>query len=76
MILAVCSFVYGGQLPVSAQNIYLDFPVAILVTLIAVIPTVVRQKFSRWQGIALLIVYAAYLVIVTALLTPYLALFS
>ena len=76
LILAVCSFVYGGQLPVSAQNIYLDFPVAILVTLIAVIPTVVRQKFSRWQGIALLIVYAVYLVIVTALLTPYLALFS
>ena len=49
---------------------------AILVTLIAVIPTVVRQKFSRWQGIALLAVYAAYLVIVTALLTPYLALFA
>ena len=76
LILAVCSFVYGGQLPVSAQNIYLDFPVAILVTLIAVIPTVVRQKFSRWQGIVLLAVYAAYLVIVTALLTPYLALFA
>ena len=24
LILAVCSFVYGGKLPVSAQNIYLD----------------------------------------------------
>lgn len=65
LILAVCSFIYGGKLPVSAQNIYLDFPVAILVSLVAAVPTIIRKRFSRWQGILLLVIYAAYLVAVT-----------
>ena len=76
LILAVCSFVYGGKLPVSAQNIYLDFPVAILVTLIAAVPTIVKKKFSRWQGVLMLVLYIAYLVVVTAGLDWYLALFG
>ena len=76
LILAVCSFVYGGKLPVSAQNIYLDFPVAILVTLIAVVPTVVCKKFNRWQGILMLVIYAGYLIVVTTSLGPYLKLFA
>ncbi len=76
LILAVCSFVYGGKLPVLAQNIYLDFPVAMLVTLIAVIPTIIRKKFSRWQGILMLVIYIAYLIIVTTGLDRFLALFG
>lgn len=76
LILAVCSFVYGGKLPVSAQNIYLDFPVAILVTLIAAVPTGIRKKFSRWQGVLLILLYIVYLIIVTAGLDWYLALFG
>ena len=74
LILAVCSFVYGGKLPVSAQNIYLDFPVAIVVTLIAIIPTIVCRRFQRWQGVLMLAVYIAYLVVVTTELDWYLAL--
>ena len=76
LILAVCSFVYGGKLPVSAQNIYLDFPVAILVSLIAAVPTVIARRFQRWQGIVLLALYAAYLLIVTVGLDGYLSLFG
>ena len=76
LILAVCSFVYGGKLPVSAQNIYLDFPVAILVTLIAAVPTVIRKRFSRWQGIVLIAVYLAYLGVVVFGLNWYLGLFG
>lgn len=76
LILAVCSFVYGGKLPVSAQNLYLDFPVALLVTLIAAVPTVICKKFSRWQGILLFALYIAYLVIVTVGLPWYLSLFG
>ena len=76
LILAVCSFVYGGNLPVSAQNIYLDFPVAILVSAIALIPTILQKRFRRWQGIAMLLIYIAYLVIVVAGLSWYLALFG
>ena len=75
LILSVCSFVYGGKLPVSAQNIYLDFPVAILVTLIAVVPTLIWKKFNRWQGILLVVIYIAYLVLVTVGLNWYLGLF-
>ena len=76
LILAVCSFVYGGELPVSLQNIYLDFPVAILVSLIAAVPTVICKKFSRWQGIVMLLIYIAYLLIVTVGLEWYLSLFG
>lgn len=76
LILSVCSFVYGGKLPVSAQNIYLDFPVAILVTLIAVVPTLIWKKFNRWQGILLVVIYIVYLVLVTVGLNWYLGLFG
>ena len=76
LILAVCSFVYGGKLPVSAQNIYLDFPVAIIVSLIAVVPTVIRRKFSRVQGVVMLAVYILYLVIVVGRLGSYLSFFG
>ena len=76
LILAVCSFIYGGKLPVSAQNIYLDFPVAIIVSLISAVPTIIQKKFSRWQGILLFAVYIAYLIIVTAGLGWYLSLFG
>ena len=65
---------YGGKLPVSAQSIYLDFPVAIVVTLIAIIPTIVCRRFQRWQGVLMLAVYVAYLVVVTTGLDWYLAL--
>ena len=75
-LISVCSFVYGGNLPVSAQNIYLDFPVALIVSIIAIVPTIVKKKFSRWQGVVMLLIYIAYLVIVTAALPSYLALFG
>lgn len=65
LILSVCSFIYGGNLPVSVQNIRIDFPVAILVSLIAVVPTIIQKKFSRWQGIIMVVIYIAYLIMVT-----------
>ncbi len=76
LILAVCSFIYGGKLPVSAQNIYLDFPIAIIVSLIAAVPTVIKKKFSRLQGVLMLIIYIAYLITVTVGLKGYLSLFG
>ncbi|MGN0543654.1 MAG: calcium/sodium antiporter [Acutalibacteraceae bacterium] len=76
LILSICSFIYGGNLPVSAQSIYLDFPVVILVSLIAIVPAIIRKKFSRWQGIVLLIIYIIYLVIVSTRLDWYLSLFN
>lgn len=74
LILAICAFVYGGELPVSAQNIYLDFPVAIVVSLIAAIPTIITKKFQKWQGIVMMVVYIGYLVIVSTQMDWYLGL--
>lgn len=76
LILPICSFIYGGVLPVSAQNIYLDFPVAILVSIVALVPTIMAKKFRRWQGIVMLAIYIAYLVIVSTKLDWYLAFFN
>ncbi len=76
LILPICSFIYGGTLPVSEQNVYLDFPVAILLSAVALLPTVITKKFYRWQGVILLTVYIAYLAIVTVGLDWYIALFK
>lgn len=76
LILAICSLVYRGNLPVSNTNIYLDFPVSILASVIAVVPTIICKKFHRWQGVALLALYIAYFAIVVAGLPSYLSLFG
>lgn len=76
LILPICSFIYGGRLPVSQQNVYLDFPMAILVTLIAIVPTIISKKFHRWQGALMLVIYIIYLVIVCSKMDSYLALFA
>lgn len=76
LILPICSLIYGGTLPVSPQNLYLDFPVCALVSAIALIPTIIAKRFRRWQGIVMLLIYAVYLVIVSLKLDWYLALFN
>ena len=64
MILPICSLVAGKPLPVSAQSLRLDIPVCLAFTLMAVVPFLVRQKASKWQGALLLLGYGAYLVAV------------
>ncbi|MBQ7044289.1 MAG: calcium/sodium antiporter [Clostridia bacterium] len=76
LILPICSLIYGGNLPISQQNIYLDFPVSIIVSAIAFIPTIIAKKFSRWQGIVLLLIYAVYLIIVSSQPDWYISLFN
>ena len=43
------------------SSLVLDIPVALLVMLILTVPTLIRQKLSRWQGIVLLGIYGAFL---------------
>ena len=76
LIIAICSFVYSGSLPVSKINIYLDFPVAFIAAAIAVMPPVLTGKFHRYQDIALICLYIAYLAIVIAGTPWYLGLFG
>jgi len=57
------------EVPVSAlinginSSLLIDIPVMLLVMLLLTVPTMAKQKLSRWQGIALLSVYAAFLML-------------
>ena len=64
LILPVCSVISGGTLNVAASTIRVDMPVCLAVTMTALIPALISQRFRRWQGVALLAIYAAYLLIV------------
>ncbi|MCI8594386.1 MAG: calcium/sodium antiporter [Oscillospiraceae bacterium] len=63
LILPLCGVVSGGTLPVSAQTYLLDLPVALILTLIAMLPAMITGKFRRWQGAVLVAGYAAYLLV-------------
>jgi cation:H+ antiporter len=45
------------------SSLVLDIPVMLVVMLILTIPTLIKQKLSRWQGILLLAIYAAFCVL-------------
>jgi cation:H+ antiporter len=63
LILPVCSLVSGGSFTVSQQCLSIDFPACILVTILAVLPLMMREKASKLQGVLMLLFYAAYLFI-------------
>lgn len=64
LILPICSFVSMGKgtgaLAVSTSSVETDMIVCLAAILIAVIPTVISQKFKRWQGIVMLSGYLGY----------------
>lgn len=64
LILPASSLAAGEALPVSAQSVAVDLPACLLITVLALLPLMLRGKSSRGQGAALLAAYAAYLVIV------------
>lgn len=61
MILPICAMVSGGALIFPRQALLFDLPFCLGLSLIAVVPMLITKKFHRWQGIALLLVYGAYL---------------
>ncbi|MCF0138019.1 MAG: calcium/sodium antiporter [Oscillospiraceae bacterium] len=63
LILPVCSIVSGGGLKIAPQSYVLDMPVCFGMTLLAVVPPLITGRFRRWQGVAMLICYAAYVVV-------------
>lgn len=63
LILPVSSIISQGSLPIAEQSIRLDFPTCLLVCLISIVPPLLTERFRRWQGVALLTVYAVYLVV-------------
>ncbi len=61
VILPICSLVAKGNTPVAFQTYAIDIPVCLGIILISIIPPLIFQKLKRTQGVALLLVYAAYI---------------
>lgn len=63
LIMPIASIISGKALPVSLSSAVIDLPACVLVGLIAIVPAMIWSKFSRAQGIILLTVYSAYVVV-------------
>ena len=63
LILTICAFLSGGTLTVGKQSAFLDMPVCLLVIAIAIIPTLIFKKLSRWQGALMLCIYIGYVAV-------------
>jgi cation:H+ antiporter len=61
VILPLSTLLSGQTLTVSQQSLVLDFPFCLLVCLVAIVPTLIRQRTSRLQGVVLLLIYGVYL---------------
>ena len=61
LILPLCAVINGKPLPVERVNLIFDFPVCIAACAVAVVPTMITGKFKKWQGFALLAIYALYM---------------
>lgn len=63
LILPICSAVSDGKLTIAEQSYALDMPMCFAMTVIAVLPSLIKGKLYRWQGILMLALYAVYVVI-------------
>ena len=61
LILPLCAVINGRALPVEKINLVFDFPVCIAACAVAIVPTIIQGKFKKWQGFALLSIYALYM---------------
>lgn len=62
LILPICSMITSGSLPVAKQSYSLDMPFCLIIAAIAIIPSLIFKKFSRWQGILMISCYIGYMV--------------
>lgn len=63
LILPVCAAISGGNLAINQQTTALDLPACLVVALAAMLPPMLTGRFYRWQGIFLLGLYTAYMVL-------------
>ena len=60
-VLPPCMLAYGKPLPVSNGTLFVDLPALFLLTIACFLPTVFTKKFSRWQGVLMLVGYVGYI---------------
>ncbi len=63
LIMPLASIISGKNLPISPSSAAIDLPACLLVCCIAVVPSMIHEKFSRWQGFVLMAVYGVYVYI-------------
>ena len=63
IILPICSLISGERLPVSPGTMHMDLPVALILTLMAMVPIFVKERGYTLQGALMLLVYLIYLTI-------------
>lgn len=63
LILPICAFITNGSLPVGKQSAYLDIVVCLVVIVIAIVPTIIFKKLSRWQGALMICIYIGYVAV-------------
>ena len=63
LILPVCALIYGSKLPASPTVAMVDIPACLIIGILSVVPTLITKKFSRWQGVLMLVAYAVYIVL-------------
>lgn len=63
LIMPLCAVVSRKPLPISQASALVDLPACFLLGFIAIVPAMVSSKFRRWQGVALLAVYIAYVIV-------------
>lgn len=60
-ILPICTLIGGKSLPVSSQMAVIDMPVCMLLSIVALLPMLVRKKIKRTDGIVTFLIYSGYL---------------
>ncbi len=63
LIMPLSALISGQSLPISQTSAMIDLPACLLVGTIAILPAMIRSKFSRWQGYLLLAVYICYVAV-------------
>ncbi len=63
LILPLSAAISRQALPITAASARLDLPACLLVGCIALVPALAAGRFRRWQGVALLAVYGAYILL-------------
>lgn len=63
LILPLCSLISGKPLPIAETSAMIDLPACLLVGGVALIPAMISERFRKWQGIVLLVIYGGYVLL-------------
>lgn len=66
VILPVCALISGGTVQILEQTARLDLPVCLAICAMAVVPAIFRERFTRVQGVLLMVCYAVYVVVLSS----------